>query len=89
MSAQESPEQSNPHHLLVGRSEGRKLSIHLGAERRQNWSAPRLVEEYLKDGSGRLSASGAAMVDTGIYTGRSPKDKYFVREPSSEQHIWW
>ena len=78
-----------PQPLTVGKEGGRRLQIHLGAERRQNWSAPRLVEEYLKDGSGRLSSSGAAMVDTGVYTGRSPKDKYFVREPSSEQHIWW
>jgi phosphoenolpyruvate carboxykinase (ATP) len=32
---------------------------------------------------------GAAMVDTGIYTGRSPKDKYIVDEPSSNGNIWW
>jgi len=28
-------------------------------------------------------------VDTGVFTGRSPKDKYIVREESSEQYIWW
>lgn len=32
---------------------------------------------------------GAVAVDTGIYTGRSPKDKYIVREPESENAIWW
>ncbi len=33
--------------------------------------------------------TGAVAVDTGIFTGRSPKDKYIVREPSSESHVWW
>jgi len=32
---------------------------------------------------------GAVAVDTGIYTGRSPKDKYIVKEPESENAIWW
>ena len=31
----------------------------------------------------------AAVVDTGQFTGRSPKDKFVVREPSSEERIWW
>ncbi len=32
---------------------------------------------------------GAVAVDTGIFTGRSPKDKYIVREGISKEHIWW
>lgn len=32
---------------------------------------------------------GAVAVDTGIFTGRSPKDKYIVRESSSKDKIWW
>jgi ATP-dependent phosphoenolpyruvate carboxykinase len=28
-------------------------------------------------------------VTTGKHTGRSPKDKFVVREPSVEPHIWW
>lgn len=38
---------------------------------------------------GTLTASGAINVDTGEFTGRSPKDKYFVVEPSSKDFIWW
>ncbi len=35
------------------------------------------------------TSTGAIAVDTGEFTGRSPKDKYIVREPSSENHVWW
>ncbi|HPJ44917.1 MAG TPA: phosphoenolpyruvate carboxykinase (ATP) [Tenuifilaceae bacterium] len=38
---------------------------------------------------GEVTSTGAVNVDTGRFTGRSPKDKYIVREPSSEQHVWW
>jgi phosphoenolpyruvate carboxykinase (ATP) len=38
---------------------------------------------------GFVTNLGAVAVDTGIYTGRSPKDKYIVREPSSENNVWW
>ena len=37
----------------------------------------------------KVSKNGATMVDTGIFTGRSPKDKYFVKQsPSSEKIAW-
>lgn len=32
---------------------------------------------------------GAVAVDTGIFTGRSPKDKFIVKEETSENNIWW
>ncbi len=38
---------------------------------------------------GFVTSTGAVAVDTGIFTGRSPKDKYIVKEPSSEKNIWW
>ena len=66
-----------------------KLALNLGESLRQNWSAAQLIEANIAEGRGRLSSTGAVMVDTGIYTGRSPKDKYFVREPSSEEQLWW
>ena len=36
-----------------------------------------------------LTDTGAMTVDTGIFTGRSPKDKYIVRNPASEKNVWW
>jgi phosphoenolpyruvate carboxykinase (ATP) len=36
-----------------------------------------------------LAEGGPMVVDTGVHTGRSPKDKFVVREPGSEERIWW
>lgn len=38
---------------------------------------------------GFVTNTGAVTVDTGIYTGRSPKDKYIVKEDESKDNIWW
>lgn len=38
---------------------------------------------------GRITKCGAIAVDTGRFTGRSPKDKYIVRHPDSESNVWW
>lgn len=38
---------------------------------------------------GFVTEFGAVTVDTGIFTGRSPKDKYIVKEETSQENIWW
>ncbi|MCW2479291.1 phosphoenolpyruvate carboxykinase (ATP) [Candidatus Symbiopectobacterium sp. NZEC135] len=38
---------------------------------------------------GRETKLGAIAVDTGVFTGRSPKDKYIVRDDTSREHVWW
>lgn len=38
---------------------------------------------------GRLTTLGAVAVDTGIFTGRSPKDKYFVKDATTQDTVWW
>ncbi|HWQ23466.1 MAG TPA: phosphoenolpyruvate carboxykinase (ATP) [Gaiellaceae bacterium] len=48
-----------------------------------------LYTHALVRGEARLAEGGALVVDTGIHTGRSPKDKLVVREPGSEGRIWW
>jgi phosphoenolpyruvate carboxykinase (ATP) len=48
-----------------------------------------LYSHTLERGEGRLAEGGALVVDTGEHTGRSPNDKFVVREPGSEDRIWW
>jgi phosphoenolpyruvate carboxykinase (ATP) len=55
----------------------------------QNLSTPRLIEEALKRHEGWLSKDGAFIAHTGVHTGRSAKDKFVVREPTSSDQIWW
>lgn len=55
----------------------------------RNLTAPQLVEKALKNGEGVLSSTGALVVNTGKYTGRSPDDKYIVDCPSVHDDIAW
>jgi phosphoenolpyruvate carboxykinase (ATP) len=48
-----------------------------------------LYEHALTRGEARLAEGGALVVDTGAHTGRSPRDKFVVREPGSEDRIWF
>ena len=55
----------------------------------RNLSVESLIEETVKNGEGIIGPRGATIVDTGKFTGRSPKDKYIVDEPSSTDKVWW
>jgi phosphoenolpyruvate carboxykinase (ATP) len=48
-----------------------------------------LVAHSVRRNEGRLSADGAVLVNTGVHTGRSAKDKFVVDEPSVTNDIWW
>ena len=54
-----------------------------------NLSYDELYEHEMKNNEGRATTNGAFSVDTGIFTGRSPKDKYFVMSKPSNEHISW
>ena len=54
-----------------------------------NLSAAALYEEAIRRGEGILAANGPLACQTGHHTGRSPNDKFLVREPSSDAHIAW
>ncbi|MFG5117895.1 phosphoenolpyruvate carboxykinase [Methylobacterium sp. L1A1] len=54
-----------------------------------NLETPRLYEEALKRGEAQLARGGALVATTGSHTGRSPKDKYVVRDAATENEIWW
>ena len=48
-----------------------------------------LYTHSLLNGEGKLAEGGPIVVDTGRFTGRSPKDKFIVKEPESEDRIGW
>ena len=54
-----------------------------------NLSTPQLYEHIIKNNEGHLSHLGPVCVSTGEHTGRAPKDKFIVKEPSSQENIWW
>ncbi|HWJ45565.1 MAG TPA: phosphoenolpyruvate carboxykinase (ATP), partial [Gaiellaceae bacterium] len=54
-----------------------------------NPTTSQLYTAALRRGEGRIAEGGPLAVDTGKHTGRSPKDKFVVREPGSEERIWW
>jgi len=55
----------------------------------RNLSTPALCEEAVRRREGHLSHLGPLVTRTGHYTGRSANDKFVVREPSSEDKLWW
>ena len=60
-----------------------------GRSVRANLSTAELYEDAIRAGEGMLAAEGPLVVRTGKHTGRSPQDKFIVREPSSDGKIWW
>src|ERR1051325_9464625 len=54
-----------------------------------NLNTPELYEIISRREEGNISAHGALVVDTGEHTGRAAKDKAIVREPSSEDNVFW
>ena len=56
---------------------------------RHNLSYDELFEQETSNAEGAISANGTMMVDTGKFTGRSPKDKYFVHQKPSFENIAW
>ncbi len=54
-----------------------------------NLSTPALYEEIVRRREGMIVHLGPVVVRTGHYTGRSPNDKFIVKEPTSENKIWW
>ncbi|MGV3618608.1 MAG: phosphoenolpyruvate carboxykinase (ATP) [Fimbriimonas sp.] len=54
-----------------------------------NPSIDQLIDDCVNLDGCRLTSSGAVVAYSGKYTGRTPKDKHTVREPSSEANMWW
>jgi phosphoenolpyruvate carboxykinase (ATP) len=54
-----------------------------------NFREPQLIEHALKRGEGTLGQGGTLLVTTGKHTGRSPRDKFVVRTPTTDGTVWW
>jgi phosphoenolpyruvate carboxykinase (ATP) len=64
--------------------------LNLNSDRaRYQLNVAELVEEALKNGEGTLADSGALAIDTGKFTGRSPKDRFIVCDEVTEKTVWW
>lgn len=55
----------------------------------RNLPTPALYEEAVRRREGSIAHRGPFVVRTGQYTGRSPNDKFIVKEDTSDDHIWW
>jgi phosphoenolpyruvate carboxykinase (ATP) len=56
---------------------------------RANLPTAELYEDAVRAGEGLIAADGPLVVRTGKHTGRSPMDKFIVKEPGSAAKIWW
>ena len=75
--------------MIVSRHGLDRHGLEEGPDTHWNLSSAELVERAVARGEGILAGDGPFCAVTAPYTGRSPKDKFVVREPSSEDRIWW
>jgi phosphoenolpyruvate carboxykinase (ATP) len=54
-----------------------------------NLTEPLLMQAAVARGEGEIGEGGTLLVSTGSHTGRSPRDKFVVRDPAVEPNIWW
>jgi phosphoenolpyruvate carboxykinase (ATP) len=54
-----------------------------------NLSTAALYEEAVCRKEGLIVQGGPLVCRTGLHTGRSPNDKFIVREPTSQDRVWW
>jgi phosphoenolpyruvate carboxykinase (ATP) len=59
------------------------------AVERRNLTPAALYEQAILRGEAAIVSTGALTAETGKHTGRSPQDKFFVKEPTSQDAIWW
>jgi phosphoenolpyruvate carboxykinase (ATP) len=73
----------NPHRGIDDIGVNTSCTVHYNLE------GAALCEEAIRRGEARLSADGALVAYTGQHTGRSPKDKFIVRDEATASQVWW
>jgi phosphoenolpyruvate carboxykinase (ATP) len=66
-----------------------EIGLHNVAEVHWNATTPTLYEEIVRRREGWIAHLGPIVVRTGTHTGRSPLDKFIVKDPVSEARVWW
>jgi len=56
---------------------------------RYNLTADELHKITIEKGQGVEVSSGALAINTGEFTGRSPKDRFIVKDHITENEVWW
>jgi len=56
---------------------------------RKNWNEARLYQQAVLNEDAQIAKGGALVVKTGQHTGRSAKDKFTVRDETTESSVWW
>lgn len=54
-----------------------------------NLTPSELIEDTIINGQGMLTDTGAIAIETGEFTGRSPKDRFIVCDSNTENTVWW
>lgn len=75
----------------LGKNTDLNKSIGLNNLGNQFWnlSPSELVEDTILNGQGELTDTGALAIETGEFTGRSPKDRFVVCDEKTENAVWW
>ena len=75
----------------LGKNTDLNKSIGLNNLGNQFWnlSPSELVEDTILGGQGELTDTGALAIETGEFTGRSPKDRFVVCDEKTENAVWW
>ena len=61
----------------------------LASKTNENLSLDELIQSSVANGEGRITSTGALAGDTGKFTGRSPKDKFTVKDDITKYQVWW
>lgn len=66
-----------------------EASLHHSENIHYQLTPDELIRQTVERGQGRITSSGALAINTGEFTGRSPKDKFTVKDEITEQSVYW
>ena len=65
------------------------FSLSAAGKIHHNYNLVRLIEHAVQRSEGHFASTGAFVVETGAHTGRSPNDKFTVRDATTDNTLWW